>query len=103
VLRGAVDVDKYYREAKDAARKMPLDRLVGVSNEALRQHPGVPLGGTLYPIPLAGALFMAACGSEELDGGVAVLFGYSYAPLAGGKPLDAAVLSQLPRPAAGET
>jgi len=65
-----------------------------VLNEALRQHLGVSLGGelgALHPILLAGALFMAACGSEEPDRGVAVLFGYSYASLAGGKPLDAAV------------
>jgi len=66
----------------------------------------VPLGGklgALHPILLAGALFMSVCKSDKPDRGVAVLFGYSYTPLAGGKPLDAAVLFQLLRPVAGET
>ncbi len=92
--RGAVDVDKYYREAKDVAGGTPLAGIVGALNEALRQHLGLPLGGeldALHPALLAGALFRAACESEEPDRSTAALFGYSYASLAGGKPLDAVV------------
>ncbi len=92
--RGAVDVDKYYREIKDVAGKTPLVRIAGTLNETLRQRLGLPLGDeldALHPALLAGALFMAACESEEPDRSVAVLFGYSYASLAGGKPLDAVV------------
>ncbi len=93
--RGAVDVDKYYREAKDVAGGTPLAGIVGALNEALRQHLGVSLGGeldALHPALLAGALFRAACeSSEEPDRSTAVLFGYSYASLAGGRLLDAVV------------
>jgi hypothetical protein len=92
--RGAVDVDGYYREARDVAGGTPLASIVGTLNEAMRQRLGLPLGGeldALHPVFLAGALFMAACESEEPDRAVAVLFGYSYASLAGGKPLDAII------------
>ncbi len=92
--RGAVDVDKYYREAKDVAGRTPLAGIVSVLNEALRQRLGVSLGGeldALHPALLAGALFRAACESEEPDRSTAALFGYSYASLAGGKPLDAVI------------
>ncbi len=94
LLRGAVDVDEYYGEARDVVGKSPLVHIAGTLNEALRQYLGVSLGDeldALHPILLAGALFRAACESEEPDRSVAVLFGYSYASLAAGKPLDAVV------------
>ncbi len=92
--QGTVDVDVYYREAEDAVRKTPLHHLVSVFNEALRRHLGVALDAeldALHPVLLAGALFMAACESEEPDRSAAALFGYSYASLVGGRALDAAV------------
>ncbi len=94
ICRGAVDVDKYYREAKDVASRTPLAGIVGTLNEALKQRLGLSLGGeldALHPALLAGALFMAVCESEEPDRSTAALFGYSYASLAGGKPLDAVI------------
>jgi hypothetical protein len=91
LLREAVDVDKYYREVEDAIRKTPLSNLVGALNEALKQYLEVSLDGVPHPILMAGALFMAACESEEPDRSIAVLFGYSCASLAAGRALDAAV------------
>lgn len=92
--RGAADVDGYCREAIDAARGVPPNRLLGVLNEALRRLFGVPLGGeldVLPPVLLAGVLFRAACESEEPDRSVAVLLGYAYATLAAGRPADSAI------------
>ena len=38
--RGAVDVDKYYREAEDVVCKTPPSQLVDVLNEVFEQHIG---------------------------------------------------------------
>jgi hypothetical protein len=92
--RGAADVDGYCREAADAARGAPPNRLLGVLNEALRRPFDVPLGrelDVLPPVLLAGVLFRAACESEGPDRNAAALLGYAYATLAAGRPAGSAV------------
>jgi hypothetical protein len=99
--RGTVDVDKYYREAEDAVHKTPPSQLADVLNEVFEQHIRaltVVEPNALRLSLVAGALFRAACESEEPDRSVVVLLCYSYALLAGGKPLDAALF--LPASAA---
>jgi len=65
-LQGAVDVDKYFNEVKDAVSKTPLKQLIGEFNETLKQHPkfrGLPDAepDALYLMLTAGALFKASC------------------------------------------
>ena len=92
--RGAVDIDKYFRETENAVRKASLSHLVSGLNEVFKQRlgalPNIELNA-LHLVLLAGALFRAACESEEPDRNFAVLLGYSYATLARGKPQDVAV------------
>lgn len=95
-LRGAVDVDKYFDEAKNVVSKTSLKQLISEFNEALKQYPEfreLPDAepDALYLMLIAGALFRAACKSEEPNRDVAVLLGYSYASLAAGMMRDAVV------------
>jgi hypothetical protein len=96
-LQGAVDVDKYFNEAKDAVSKTSLRQLISEFNETLKQHPKfrwLPDAepDALYLMLTAGALFKASCEEpEEPDKDVYILLGYSYSSLAAGKTLDAVV------------
>jgi hypothetical protein len=94
--RGAVDVDKYYSDAKDVVNKTPLKQLVGEFNEVLKQYPEFRELPNAEPdaarlILFAGALFTASCVSKEPGRDAFILLGYSYSSLAAGRTLDAAV------------
>ncbi len=94
--RGAVDVDKYYSDAKDVVSKTPLKQLVGEFNKVLKQYPEfreLPSAepDAVYLILFAGALFKASCESKEPNRDAFILLGYSYSSLGAGRTLEAAV------------